>query len=112
MGRLDGDLNVLRIMIASMNNDQVFQTTCDKKFALMQKAKIARPQEGTFASVRDTCAKCRAGFIFQAPISLCHAGSRNPNFADLIWLTWLQRGRVNNDDLLVNDGFSATDHGQ
>ncbi len=48
------------------------------------------------------------GLLRQLPVSLCDAGTRDPNLTNLIGTAWFQRDWIDDQDLLVDDGPATT----
>jgi len=47
----DGQLDVLRVMIESPNNDHVFETPGDKEFAILEETEITGTQEAASVGI-------------------------------------------------------------
>ena len=99
-------------MIAAVDDDEVFETPGDEEFVVVQKAQVTGSQERTFTRICKMSMEVALSFLCQPPISMRHAWTGYPYLADLVWRASLQRGRIGDDDLLVDDGFSAVDHRQ
>src|SRR5215469_2786455 len=88
MDALRRPLDVLRIVIQSAQDDQILQPGRNIKFALMQKSHIPGSQisPAVRLGLRARTESCFVLFV-AAPISTSDSGGRNPDLADLVWLS-------------------------
>ena len=105
----NGRLNILGIVVAAANDDQVFQPAGQEQLTLLKKAKVAGAQIGTGAAIGAVGAKSALALLLLTPIPLGHAGAGDPDLADLARRAAHQRVRVDDGYLLVVQGV-ATAH--
>src|SRR5689334_25440760 len=96
MAMLDGQFNILRIMIASTNDDEVFESPGDEEFAIFEKAEITGAEKGAFPALSQTRAEDVLGCLRPVPVSSRHARARDQNLANTVWWTFAQRLRIGN----------------
>src|SRR5690606_27600446 len=99
MRSVDRLLDVLRIEVNAMDDDQVFQPAGDEQLALMEEPQIARAQKWT-AAVAQTGLECFVRRLLAPPVTLRHAGAGDPYFADVVRRERLTGFRVGDDDML------------
>src|SRR3712207_3228000 len=109
MTLLDGQLDVLRIMVATTNNDQILEPPGHKKLVIVEKAEVAGSQKWTCAGIGQMRAKCLLRRFGLAPVPLRHAGTCHPNFAHFARRALLLCFGVGDDDLLVCQIPTAAD---
>ena len=85
-GRIDGcalrrGLEVVRIVLQTADDDDVFEPASDEKLSVAQQSQIAGAEERACA-VRQAGAERLARFLRPPPISGGRATSGNPNLAD------------------------------
>ncbi len=83
MALLDGPLDVLRIMVAAANDDQVLQPAGDVELTVVQIAQVAGAHEGPVA-VGQVRLERVLRFLGAVPIALRHAGALDPDLADAV----------------------------
>jgi hypothetical protein len=105
--RFDGCFDIVRIVIATLNDDQVFQAACDEQLPLVEEAGVTGAHEGAVTRVGQAGVKRVGRFVRTVPVSLRDAGTADPDFADLIVGTGEARLRVDNSDLLIGDRLAA-----
>ena len=80
MALLDGQFDVLRIIIDAVKDDQVFHAAGDEQFAVLQEAQIAGAHEGAFAGVLQAGAEGALAWPRAAANSLAPCSGREPRF--------------------------------
>src|SRR5215213_6470669 len=100
-------LYVLRVMVASPNNDELFEPACYEQLPVVQKPQVTGPQKGPLARVWQVRPKSVLRLINLAPIPLGNAGTRHPNLSYTIRWAPGQRVGVDHDNLLVRQGPPA-----
>src|SRR5436305_5292869 len=93
--------DVLGIVIAASDDDQVFDTTGNKQHAVLEKAHISGAQERPLLCIRQVCLESMLRLLHFVPVSLGNAGTCYPNFPYMVRRTLGQGLRINGDDLLV-----------
>src|SRR5690348_13112835 len=94
MNLLDRPLDVLRIDVASVNDDQILQPTGDEEVTVDEASQITGAEKGTLAGVGKVRLKCRSRFVGSLPVPFCNVWPRDPHLADLVWPASCQRFRV------------------
>ena len=105
----DGELDVVRIVIQSADDDQVFQTAGDKQLAVLKESQVAGAQKRTVAVVAQTGAEGVLGLFGPPPVALGDAGAFDPDLADLPRTTTAHRLRIGDHDLFVGQDLAAAD---
>ena len=85
---LRSPLDVLRIEVATADDDDVLRATGDEQLAVVERSQIAGPQERS-AAVGQPTAERLPQFFGMIPVSLGDRSAADPNLADL-----RRRGRV------------------
>src|SRR5438552_3698479 len=93
--------DVLGIVIAAPDDDQVFDTTGNKQHAVLEKAHISGAQERPLPCIRQVGLESMLRLLHFVPVSLGNAGTCYPNFPYVVGRTLAQGLRINGDDLLV-----------
>src|SRR5690242_12691079 len=93
----DGQFDILGIQISATNDNQVFQTSSDEKFSLIEKAEITGAHERPFPGGRKMSLKDFLRYVGSLPITLSHAGACYPDFAYLVRRTWFAGHGINNN---------------
>ncbi len=106
MRALRGELQVLRIVIAAPQNDQILAPAGDVELALAQETEVARAQERA-AAVRQPGAQLRLARLRASPVSRCHAGSGDPDLADLLRRAGDPGLGIDDQHLLIPPGAPA-----
>src|SRR5262249_61402322 len=75
MTLLHRELDVLRVMIQTANDDQVLHAAGDKELAISDETEIARSKEPSLAHDSEPCAKCLLCFVGAIPITSSDAGA-------------------------------------
>src|SRR5579875_238008 len=92
--------DVLRIVIAPADDDQVFETARHKESAVVQKAQVSGTQERTLTGsgigVEGTV--CLLRFL---PVSSGSARAGCPDFSDFVIRAWHQGFRMDDQDFLL-----------
>ncbi len=82
MAALDGELDVLRVVVAAAEDDEVLQPAGDEQLALGGESEIAGPQEGA-AAIAQSRGEHPLGFLRLAPVALGDARPLHPDFSHL-----------------------------
>ena len=99
--------DVVRIMIAATDNNEVLQTPGDKQLIVLQISKITRTEERSFTGIRRITFERLCRFFRPIPIALCNAGAFDPYFSDMPHRTDPQRLGVHDIDLLFQSSMPA-----
>ena len=83
MRLLHRQFDVLRIMVATPDDDQVFEATRHEEFAVLQKSQVSCAHEWAFCAVRQVCSESALGFCGFLPVPL---GDARTGDADLSYL--------------------------
>src|ERR671917_244576 len=100
-------LYVLRVVVASPNNDEVFKPARYKQLPVAHKPQVTGPQKGPLARVWQVRPKNVLCLLSLTPIPLGDAGTRHPNLSYTIRWASGQRAGVDHDNLLVRQGPPA-----
>src|SRR5215207_97789 len=100
-------LYVLRVMVASPNNDEVFKPARYEQLPVAHKPQVTGPQKGPLTRVWQVRPKSVLRLLSLAPISFGNAGTRHPNLSYTIRWAPGQRVGVDHDNLLVRQGPPA-----
>src|SRR5581483_10387029 len=76
-------LDILRIMVAATNNDQILEAARNKQFAVFDEAQVAGTQERTFTG-RQVSIEGIVRLFWSPPVALCDAGACDPDFANVL----------------------------
>ncbi len=109
MAALDGLLDILRIIVAAVDDQQIFQAAGDEQFALVQETQIASAQVRAAAGVFQEGAERGGGFIGLAPVALGYAGAGHPNFADAAIGAFGHGFRIDDHHFLIQQRRAAPD---
>ena len=101
-------LDILRIMVAAADDNDVFASAGDKEFALPDKAQIPCAHEWSCAGVSDMRLEGLCRGLRMSPVSLGNAGPCDPDFADVSGLAGEMCVRVNDHELLVGEDATTT----
>ena len=93
--------DVVGIVVATANDNQVFETTGNEQLSVLQKSQVSRAQKWTLSSIRQIASKSALGLLRFLPVSLGDARARYPDLSYLIGQAWSQGLWINNDDLLI-----------
>lgn len=78
---LHGAFDIVGIMIAAADDDQIFKTTRDEQLAVPEHTQVSRPEKRSFSACGQACVECRLGLFFPLPVALCHGGTTDPDFS-------------------------------
>src|ERR1700674_368810 len=110
MAGLGRYLQVVRVEVPAIDDDDVLDPAGDKQFALIEESQVARTQERSFARIRAVSAEGLTGFVGTVPIARRHARTRDPYLTNAFVRTRAAAFRVHNHYLLVRESFSACDN--
>ena len=109
MALLGGKLDVLRVVVATANDNQVLQPPGAVQLATMEKAQVAGAQVRAFARVFDKGTERLLGFFGPVPIALGHAGTGDPDFAHFALGTFAAGFGIDDDYVQVRQPLPAAD---
>src|ERR671910_1140178 len=98
---------VLRVMVASPNNDELFEPARYEQLPVVQKPQVTGPQKGPLARPRQVHPKSVLRLLALAPVPLGDARARHPDLSYTIGRAPGQRARVDHNNLLVRQGPPA-----
>ena len=96
-------LNVLGIDVPPAEDDQVFDSAGDEEHAILQKAKVARPQKRPHPTATQAGAQSFLRLLGSPPVALRDAWPRDPDLTDSI-LGARDPGRRIDDDHAMTGG--------
>ena len=105
----DGELDVLRVVIPAVDDDQVLAAARDEQLIAPHEAEIARAQERSFARVRQGRTERRLGLGGLLPVAVRHAGTGDPDLADLAVAQRHAALWLDDHDALSTDHAAAAD---
>ncbi len=82
MARFDREFDVLGIIVDPANDDEIFETPRNEKFAVLQEPEIAGAEVVAFTVVRKGSPEGGGRLVGTVPIARRNAGSFHPNLAD------------------------------
>ena len=82
MTLLNGQLYVLRIEVATVENDQVLYTPCDEQFLVGEEPEVPSAKKTSFVAGQELPMKGGIRFLRPVPISLRHAWAAHPNLSN------------------------------
>ena len=109
MALLYGPLDILRIVVHAVDDDQVFQTPRDEELTVLQESQVAGAEKGPFAAILQPGAEGAIGGLRLLPVTLGNARAPHPNLPDAAGRTSRLRLRIGNGDLLVGQVSAAAD---
>src|SRR5579872_299181 len=101
-----GEFNVWRVVVLTMNDDEVFHSPGDIELAIAKKAKVARTEKLLGLSLQMGVKNFLCLFLL-TPISKCHARARNPNFAYAMGGAQQVTRWIYNENILPTHRFST-----
>lgn len=107
MAAFDGRLDILRINVAAVDNDEVFEAARNKQLTMLQKSEVAGPEKRTFAA-RQVGLESPRGFLGAIPVTVSHGWARNPNLTNCVRRARDHRFRIDDDDSSIADGTAAS----
>src|SRR4051812_34068217 len=93
-------LDVLRIVVAAANDDQVLETAGNEQFAVAQEPEISGAQKRALAS-GERCGERFTRQRFAAPVLTCDVRTAQPDFTDHVVRTWPAAPRIDDDQFLA-----------
>src|SRR2546421_3219274 len=108
MRLLHRQFDVLGIMVATPDDDQVFEATRYEEFAVLQKSQVSCAHEWAFCAAGQVCSESALGFCGFLPVPLGDARTRDPNLTYLIRQAWGQGFWIDNDNLLAGRCLTRT----
>ena len=107
MSVFDRLLDILRVMVAPANDDQVFDAADDQAFVVDETALIPGAQEGPILAALQMPMEGFGCFFGMVPISTGNAGPRDPQFSNLTWSSGDALFRIHNQQRLITKGLPA-----
>src|SRR5580698_5384834 len=107
MRRAGRGFDVLRVVIAPANDDQILDAAGDEDLAVSQEPEIAGSQEGSVAALCQPPVERVFREVGTPPVAGSHRRSRDPDFADLVRWTHAPCVRADDQDASVADGRAA-----
>ena len=104
-----GRFNVLRINIDAVKNNEVFQTSGNEQFAVVQKAEVAGSHIGLVVRVRRLSLEDFLGQFRFVEITLSARRAFDPDFADFVLLASHVRVRIDDKNRFVHKALTASD---
>src|SRR2546428_1589131 len=108
MTLFDSQFDILGIMVAAPDDNQVLEPTGDEQFIVLKKAQVSSAQKWTFARICQIGVERTLCLFRLLPVALGDAGTADPNLADLIRQALGEGLRIDNDDLLALYRLTAT----
>src|SRR5215213_6207694 len=99
MTLLNCSLEVVRVEIATTDNDQVLDAAGDEQFVRLEKTEISAAKVRTGAAIGKICLKHVRGFFGPIPVTGGHAWSTDPNLTHFTRRARCERFRVRDNDL-------------
>src|SRR5262245_45640751 len=108
MGLLGGLLNILRVMIATADDNDVLHTASYEQFAFAEEAQVAGPQEPTIAAL-DVSPEHLLRLLGTVPVALRKRRPLDEDFTDLASINLEVRLWLDDHDRMPRDRRSAAD---
>src|SRR3954469_17940454 len=102
-------LQILRIMISSVNNNHVFHPTCHKYLVKLYKSQVTGAYKRPCSCVSQVGMEGFSGLCCPLPIALRHTFPRYPDLANLLCLTLDMCLWMNNQHLHAFASHATTD---
>jgi len=109
MAGLHGQLNVLGVVIAAADDDEVLAASRDEQLAGAKEPQVPGAEKRAAPGLRKIRRECLVGLFGPSPVTLCNARPGDPDLADLVSPGWPSGLRIDNDDLLATSRPTATD---
>ncbi len=109
MAGLHGELNVLGVVIAAADDDEVLAASRDEQLAGAKEPQVPGAEKRAAPGLRKIRRECLFGLFGPSPVTLRNARSGDPDLADLVSPGWPPGLRIDNDDLLATSRLTATD---
>jgi|GEM_PF-6800528 len=109
VGALRRPLDVLRVVVAPADDDQVLQSSGDEQLAIVDEAEVAGAQEGACA-FRGARVEAVGAVLRLAPVAPADAAAAHPDLADLARRAFAPGLRVDDAHLHAVDGAAAAHH--
>ena len=102
-------LDIVRVVVAPVENNQLFQSPGDKKLAVVEKPQISGSQECVVGLTGQAGEEDPLGLLRPVPVSLCDGGPPNPDFSHLAGLQFLPGPGIDDGDLVSGPRSAAAD---
>src|SRR5579862_4206062 len=109
MRRTGRGFDILGVVIAPANDDQILDAAGDEELAVSQEPEIAGSQEWSVATLCQSPVERIFREVGPPPVAGSHRRSRDPDFADLVRRTYVPCVRADDQDASVPDGRAAAD---
>src|SRR4051812_16412483 len=100
---------IVWVVIAATNNNEVLAPPSDKDLFIEQKSQVAGAQVRALAGVSKPCFECICCFLSAIPIPIGNAWPGNPYFSHSSGLATRQAFRINNANFMTKTCFSTAD---
>src|SRR5260370_4795389 len=110
MTPLDRVLDVMWMVIASADDDQVLEPPRHEELTVLDEPEIARPEKRPLSGVTQPSGEGLPGLLRAAPVAPRHARARDPDLADAIGLTAGAGFGIGDDNREVGRHTAAPDH--
>src|SRR5688500_2372076 len=107
MTLLRSQLQILRVMIAASDNDQIFLTAGKEQFTVVDKSEVAGAQVRSV--IVDVGIERRRRCLGMVPVAECHARTRYPDLTDFVLLASFSRSRINDSYFHFRSSSPAPD---
>src|SRR5437660_6175295 len=108
MAGLRRNFQIVRVKIAAIDNNNIFEPASNKKLALVEKSQITCPQKWTFAGTNAVSPESIECFFRTFPITGRNAWTRYPYFADAFFRTQATGFRIDNYHLVVRSSLATS----
>src|SRR5205809_977986 len=102
---------ILGIMVLTVDDKQILDSTREEQFAVIHEPEIASSQEETGPGIGQSRPKGGVGLFRSVPVALGHVGTGKPHLSDAVWRTLSQGLGIDNADGLPRGLPAATDEG-
>src|SRR2546425_10933846 len=102
MAALGGELEILRVVVSSIEDDEILETSGDKELAVVDEAKVAGAKElSALRRCFDDGAEGVGAFLRVVPVTGGDALSAHPDLADTALIARHPRVRVHDANVLT-----------
>src|SRR5579875_951830 len=108
MAALNCALNILWIVIAATNDNQVLEAARDEQFTVIKETEVAGSHKRASITIGQTRSKRIFGFFRTPPIALRNTGADHPDFPHLTRGTGTQRLGIDHNHLLFSRWLTET----
>src|ERR1700756_1941394 len=108
MALLNGELDVVGVVVAAPDRDQVFAASGDEKLPGAQESQVTGAQERAAAGVRQVGRERLFGLLGPCPVPPGNAGPDDPDLTDFVRPALPSGLRIDDDDPLTALDAAAT----